>query len=325
MRPVSILGLYHLMFKRRSACALALLLGAAVLGLARPATAKSAIVVSTIRPINSLVSALMQGVGQPSTLIPSDESPAFFLLHDQDEKALRQVDLIVWVGPSLETALARTFADPEVGARIVELSDTGGLLTFPPRHGGEWDQPPANRRPPGEGGGPAGADGHLWLDADNAKLMVGRIASALSDVDFTNAETYRVNAAELRKKIDAMDRELTQTLAPLHDRPFLLLHDDFQYFEARYGLQGMGSINIDSSTMTPDSIKAVVDKIKRLHATCVIGDAASDNDELRAIADAAQIKTVRIDIYGGDQKEGPDLYFNTMKEIAAGFAECLAQ
>lgn len=293
--------------------------------MAPPAWAKSAIVVSTIRPINSLVAAIMQGVGQPSTLIPSEEAPEFFLLHEQDERALRQVDVIVWVGPSLETALARTFADPEVGARIIELADTDGLLTFPPRHGGEWDQPPANRRPPGEGGGPAGADGHLWLDADNAKLMVGRIASALADVDFDNAETYRTNAQALRKKIDDMDRELNQTLAPLRGRPFLLLHDDFQYFEARYGLEGVGSINADASAMTPDKLKEVVDKIKRLNVTCVVGDASTDNDELRAIGDAAQVKTARIDIYGGDQKEGPDLYFKTMKEIAAGFADCLAE
>jgi zinc transport system substrate-binding protein len=319
----------RLFMSQRSAGRVLALISFIVLGaiLAAPARAKSPIVVSTIRPINSLVAAVMKGVGQPTTLIPSDEAPGYFLLHDQDEKALRQVDLIVWIGPSLETALARAFADPEVGARILELGDIGGLLTFPPRHGGEWDQPPppASRRPPGDGGGPLGADGHLWLDADNAKLMVGRIASALSDVDFANAETYRVNAADLRKRLDAMDRELMQTLAPLHDRPFLLLHDDFQYFEARYGLQSVGSINFDASTMTPDKIKAVVDKIKRLHATCVVGDAATDNDELRAIADAAQVKTVLIDIYGGDQKEGPDLYFDTMKEIAADFAECLAQ
>jgi zinc transport system substrate-binding protein len=237
---------------------------------------------------------------------------------------LRQVDLIFWVGPSLETSLSRALADPEVGARIVELADTNGLLTFPPRHGGEWDQPPANRRPPGEGGGPSGADGHLWLDADNAKLMVGRIASALTDVDFTNAEVYRMNAAALRKRIDVMDRELTQALAPLRSRPFLLLHDDFQYFEARYGLQGVGSIAVDADALSPDRLKDVAAKIARLHATCVIGDATSDNDQLRAIADAAQVKTARIDIYGADLKEGPDLYFKAMKEIAAGFAACLS-
>jgi zinc transport system substrate-binding protein len=300
------------------------ILGTLLFVTAVPAEAKSPIVVATTRPINSLVAAVMDGVGVPTTLIPSDEAPEYFLLHDQDEGALRQVDLIFWVGPSLETSLARSLADPEIGARIVELADTGGLLTFPPRHGGEWDQPPANRRPPGEGGGPAGADGHLWLDADNAKLMVGRIASALTDVDFAHAEVYRMNAAELRKRIDAMDRELTQSLAPLHDRPFLLLHDDFQYFEARYGLQGIGSIVVDADALSPDRLKEVAAKIARLHATCVIGNAASDNDQLRAIADAAQIKTAPIDIYGADLKEGPDLYFKAMKEIAAGFAACLA-
>ncbi len=300
------------------------ILGTLLLGSSAPADAKSAIVVSTIRPVNSLVAAVMDGVGLPTALVPSDESPAFFLLHDQDERALRQVDLIFWVGPSLETSLGRALADPEVGARIVELADTGGLLTFPPRHGGEWDQPPANRRPPGEGGGPAGADGHLWLDADNAKLLVGRIASALTDVDFTNAEVYRMNAAALRKRIDVMDRELTQTLAPLRNRPFLLLHDDFQYFEARYGLQGVGSIVVDADALSPDRLKDVAAKIARLHATCVIGDATTDNDQLRAIADAAHVKTARIDIYGADLKEGPELYFKAMKEIAAGFAACLS-
>jgi zinc transport system substrate-binding protein len=300
------------------------ILGALLSGASAPAYAKSAIVVSTIRPINSLVAAVMDGVGTPTSLVPSNESPEFFLLHDQDERALRQVDLIFWVGPSLETSLARALADPEVGARIVELADTDGLLTFPPRHGGEWDQPPANRRPPGEGGGPGGADGHLWLDSDNAKLLVGRIASALTDVDFTNAEVYRMNAVALRKRIDAMDRELTQTMAPLRNRPFLLLHDDFQYFESRYGLQGVGSIVVDTDALSPDRLKEVAAKIARLHATCVIGDATTDNDQLRAIADAAKVKTARIDLYGGDLKEGPDLYFKAMKEIAAGFATCLS-
>jgi ABC-type Zn2+ transport system substrate-binding protein/surface adhesin len=56
----------------------------------------------------------------------------------------------------------------------------------------------------------------------------------------------------------------------------------------------------------------------------VIGDATTDNDQLRAIADAAKVKTARIDLYGGDLKEGPNLYFKAMKEIAAGFTACLS-
>jgi zinc transport system substrate-binding protein len=302
-----------------------MLLGIVLSAAALPALAKSPVAVATIRPLDALVAAVMDGVASPATLIPPDQSPEFFLLHDQDERALRQVDLIFWIGPSLESSLARTFADPEVGAQIVQLADTPGLLVFAPRHGGEWDQAPSGRHQPGEGDGPAAGDGHLWLDADNAKLMVGRIARALTEVDFDHAEVYRMNAAELRKRIAAMDRDVAEILAPVRGRPFLMLHDDFQYLEARYGLQAVGSILVDANSLSPDRLKQVAAKIARLHVNCVIGDSPNDSDQLRAIADAAQIKSVRIDIFGSDVKEGPDLYFKTMKEIATGFAACLSE
>ncbi len=86
----------------------------------------------------------------------------------------------------------------------------------------------------------------------------------------------------------------------------------------------MGSIVVDADSLSPDRLKEVAEKIERLHATCVIGNAA-DQDQLRAIADAAQVKTASIDIYGSDTKEGPDLYFKAMKQIAAGFAACLSE
>jgi zinc transport system substrate-binding protein len=290
---------------------------------AAPAEAKSPVVLVTIRPITSLVAAVMAGVGRPETLIPAKEPVENFELHDQDESVMRQADLIFWVGPSLETALAKPFANVEIGARIVELSDTDGLLIFPPRHGGEWDLPPARIRAPGEGGGPAGADGHLWLDADNAKLLVGRIASALTDVDFSNAEVYRTNAAALRKRIDALDDRLTQMLAPLHDRPYLLLSDDFQYFEARYGLEGAGSVTLDSGPPAADKLKEVTAKIARLHTDCVVGDFDTGQGQLQAIADSAKVKSARIDLYGTAIPEGPDLYFKAMQAIAASFVACL--
>jgi len=87
------------------------ILGGLLLGASAPAYAKSAIVVSTIRPINSLVAAVMDGVGTSTSLVPSNESPEFFLLHDQDERALRQVDLIFWVGDSS----GGTYADHALG------------------------------------------------------------------------------------------------------------------------------------------------------------------------------------------------------------------
>jgi zinc transport system substrate-binding protein len=289
--------------------------------LAGPAAGNAPVVVVTVRPLTALVAAVMQGVGTPTTLIPSDQQPETYTLRSQDEDTLRQADLVFWVGPSLEASLVQPFANLEIGARIAELDDTSGLLVFQRRHGGEWDAPAG-----GETGASAhgDADGHIWLDADNVKLLIGRIAEALIDIDFPDAEVYRNNAENLRKKVDAMDRGLADSLAPFHDRPFLQMHDDFQYFEARYNLTGVGAVGFEVEAQPSDQLSALVARVERLHAVCVVGDEPGDSVDLQAIETAAGVRTALIDPYGADYSESPDLYFETMRDIAAQFAHCLS-
>ena len=287
--------------------------------LAGPAAAKAPVVVVTVRPLTALVAAVMQGIGAPTTLIPSDQRPETFELHNQDEDTLRQADLVFWVGPSLEASLVQPFADLEIGARIAELDDTPGLLIFQRRHGGEWDAPAVVAQP-----AHGAADGHIWLDADNVKLLIGRIAEALIDVDFPDAEIYRSNAENLRKRVDALDRELADSLASLHDLPFLQMHDDFQYFEARYNLTGVGAIGLEFDAQPSSQLKALNARVARLHAVCVVGDESGDTAYLQAIATTSGVRTALIDPYGADYSEGPDLYFQTMRGIAAQFAHCLS-
>lgn len=290
--------------------------------LASPAAAKAPVVVVTVRPLTALVAAVMQGIGAPTTLIPTDQRPETFTLNNQDEDTLRQADLVFWVGPSLEASLVQPFANLEIGARIAELDDTPGLLVFQRRHGGEWDSPVAL----GQAAAPAhgDVDGHIWLDADNVKLLIGRIAEALIDLDFPDAEVYRNNAENLRKRVDALDRELDDSLAALHDRPFLQVHDDFQYFEARYNLTGVGTVGLEVEAQPANQMNALVARVARLHAVCVVGDEPGDSVDLQAIETAAGIRTALIDPYGADYSESPDLYFETMRDIAAQFAHCLS-
>src|SRR5262249_44838018 len=148
-------------------------------------------------------------------------------------------------GPTLESPLSEPFADLEVGARVIELGDTPGLLVYPPRQGAEWE-PPAG----GNAADPPPNDGHLWLDSDNVELLIGRTANTLTDVDFADAETFRQNAADLRQRIDVLDKELALALSGLGDRSFLELHDDLQYLEARYDLTSAGSIAVGADPLS---------------------------------------------------------------------------
>jgi zinc transport system substrate-binding protein len=298
----------------RAAALLGLLLGAAA-----PAAAKSPVAVATIRPIAALAAGVMGSVGMPATLIPADQVPQTWTLGTADENLLRQADIVLWIGPALESPLSGPFADLEIGARIIALADTPGLLSYPPRQGAEWE-PSADAAKASDD---PGDDGHFWLDPDNVKLIIGRIANALTDVDFVNVETYRQNAADLRKRMDALDRELALTLRGLGDRPFLVLHDDLQYLETRYDLTSAGSLALGSDPPPRMRVAEVIAKAQRLHVVCVLGDAASDDAALHAIAAASKLRTARIDLYGADAGEGTDAYFKMMRTLAATLKQCL--
>jgi zinc transport system substrate-binding protein len=298
----------------RSAILLGLLLAAAA-----PAVAKSPAVIATVRPIASLTAGVMSGIGTPATLIPSAQVPETWVLLNPDESTLRQADVVFWIGPALESPLSEPFADLQVGARVIELGDTPGLLTYPPRRGPEWEPPAVAAKAPTD----PGDDGHYWLDPDNVKLLIGRIANTLTDVDFANSETYRQNAADLRNRVDALDKELALALSGLGDRPFLVLHDDLQYLETRYDLTNAGSVSLGSDPPPRRRLAEVIAKAERLHVVCILGDATSDEAALQAIAAAAKVRTARVDLYGADAGAGADAYFKMMRTVAATLKQCL--
>jgi zinc transport system substrate-binding protein len=145
----------------------------------------------------------------------------------------------------------------------------------------------------------------------------------LTDADFGNAEVYRVNAARLRKRVDALDKEIAGRLAQLKTVPFLVLHDDYQYLEARYGLDAQGSIAIAATPLDTAALAEVAAKIAEVKAECVIGESAADEPALTAIAGAAKVRTRRVDIYTATAKNPADAFFAMLEHVADGFVQCL--
>lgn len=83
--------------------------GAASGAHAGEATATPRVVVS-IAPIHSLASQVMDGIGRPRLLLPPGASEHAAGLRPSDARALADADLVIWVGPMLETGLGRSIA-----------------------------------------------------------------------------------------------------------------------------------------------------------------------------------------------------------------------
>ncbi len=64
-------------------------------------------VVASIKPIHSLASYLMDGVGKPDLIVDGYASPHGFAMKPSHAKMLQEADLIFWVGEDLEAFLEK--------------------------------------------------------------------------------------------------------------------------------------------------------------------------------------------------------------------------
>ena len=108
--------------------------------IASPAAADAAVrVVASIKPVHSLVSAVMAGVGEPHLIIRGAVSPHTFSMRPSDAAMLENARVIFLIGESLETSLARPIDTLAGNARVIALSEAQGLVRRPLREGGTFE------------------------------------------------------------------------------------------------------------------------------------------------------------------------------------------
>jgi zinc transport system substrate-binding protein len=168
-------------------------------------------------------------------------------------------------------------------------------------------------------------DGHIWLDPDNAKAIGDYVAAVLSARYPLHAAQFAANAERLRREIDALTREIERTMQPLRDKPFIVFHDAYRYFDERFGLDAVGSI-----TVSPDvqpSAKRLIElrqKIRSLNAVCVFAEPLFQPRLVAAVTEDTHARAGTLDPEGMGLEPGPQLYFALMRNLAAGLKSCLA-
>ena len=96
-------------------------------------------VVASIKPVHSLVSAIMDGVGEPHLIIRGASSPHTFSMRPSDAEALEDADVIVLIDERKETALAGPIANLGESALVVRLAGAPGITLWSLREGGAFE------------------------------------------------------------------------------------------------------------------------------------------------------------------------------------------
>ena len=89
-------------------------------------------VIASIKPLHSLVSYVMDGVGTPSILVDGSSSPHTFQLKPSHAQILQDADIVFWIGEDLESFLETPLESIATNAKkitLMELDDIE-LLKF---------------------------------------------------------------------------------------------------------------------------------------------------------------------------------------------------
>ena len=321
--------------------------------LSNTASAKEDIhVLTSIKPVHSLVSLVMKGVGNPQLIVPGAASPHGFSLKPSQAMLMEKADIIFWIGPDLETFLEKPLQVISNKATKIKLIETPKLEKLKFRVGGKFEEHDhdhgkhkdekhddhgkhkdekhddhgkhKDEKHDDHGHVGSHSDPHIWLDPTNAKLMLEYISHELEEIDPANAPTYEKNFKEAKRKIDEVSLTITNALTPYKENGFIVFHDAYQYFEKHFDLQASGAISIHPETVPgAQRMTEIRQALNSSSVKCVFTEPQFESKVVRAIIEGTGKKSVEIDPIGANLKPEKNLYFNLISDMGEAFVKCL--
>ena len=295
-------------------------------------------VVTSIKPIHSLASYLMDGIGKPELIVDGYASPHGFSMKPSHAKMLQNADLIFWVGEDLENFLEKPLKSIAKKAEKIELIEIKGLnvLKFRERnifdehdhddhghddHGKKEEHDDHDDHDGHEGHAHGEFDPHIWLDTINAKAMLNEMAEHLIENDPKTEAKYKNNLDKALKDIDKMTIDVMTELS--NSVSSIVFHDAYQYFEKRFNVHILGAFTVNTDVMPgAEQLAEIREIIEHDKVACVFSEPQFNPDIINAVAKDMKIKTGVLDPLGATLDSGKDLYFKLIRNMSASFKGC---
>ena len=285
-------------------------------------------VVASIKPIHSLASYLMDGIGKPGLIVDGYASPHGFALKPSHAKMLQEADIIFWVGEDLENFLEKPLKSVAKKAEKIELLEIKGLnkLKFRERNIFEGHDDHGHKEDGHDDHGHEGHahgefDPHIWLDPMNAKVILKEMTEHLIENDQKNASKYKDNLNKALKDLDKLNKKIKSDLNK--DFKSIVFHDAYQYFEKRYNVNVLGAFTVNTDVLPgAEQLSEIREIIEHDKVTCIFSEPQFNPDIINAVAKDMDIKTGVLDPLGATLNPGKDLYFDLIKNMSKSFKGC---
>jgi len=274
-------------------------------------------VLASIKPLQLIASAITEGVSSPSLLIAANQSPHDVTLRPSDVRKLAEAELLLWVGPEMETYLAGIMSRTAPQERTLQASSLPDIRL----HESGVDSGHAH----GEDDGHI-HDPHIWLDTDNALVIARHLAEALVTADPQNRVRYEHNLQAFGDSIRQLEQRVEERISAIPDPRYAVYHDGIQYFEKQFGLH-------HEFVMVPDHeiqpgvkhILAMREMVAERQPVCVLEDISASDATISTVFRNHPIVRVRMDTLGDAVAPGPAGYATLIDNMAEAIRHCLQE
>ncbi len=263
-------------------------------------------VVVSIKPVHSIVAGLMKDIGKPQLLIDGEQTPYNFALDKTHHEKLQQANLLIWVGPELETSLVSVVSSLHPDARVIELLSNDNMKILSSRHN------------------PNVRDPFFWLDYRNILILVDELTRLFIEIDPQRSHVYSRNRLEMLKPLLKIDKEYEYSYRGMTVGTVIQYFDMLQYFEQAYALNSLGYVRTSlSEPITGKTLLTLHGKIRNHRVNCLLTDKSLPAEYAGMLYEAGNINTAELDVFGTHFEPGEDLYLKLMEFNTGAIRDCL--
>ena len=291
-------------------------------------------VVTTIKPLHSLISSVMEGVGEPSLIIEGTSNPHTFVFKPSHAQMLEEADIVFWVGEDLEAFMEKPLDSLAGNATKISFMELSSIEKLKFReenifddhddhghddHDGHEDEHEGHDDHDGHNHGEF--DAHIWLDPSNAIKMVLEISHELSEIDPDNAAKYEQNENKTITSLNNLINEINSFIPK--DASYVVFHDAYQYFENRFGVSSAGALTLNPDVLPgAKQIDAIQDLIQDKNIKCIFSEPQYNPKIIETLAADMKISTGIMDPLGAFIDQGPEMYNQLILNIANPLKDC---
>lgn len=296
-------------------------------------------VLASIKPVQQIATAVLDGIAPVDVLLPPGASPHSYALRPSDRRLIEEATRIYWVGPELETFLQALFDDAGSARALMQdaelqlrryaerdqMAEPAGQSHSEHDHDQAHGQDHHDQHDDHDHG-PGSLDTHVWLSPQNALAMARYMAADLGQLYPQHAAQMDDNLQAFATRLAQLDSRLQQRFAALQKRGYFVFHDAYGYFEDHYGLQALGVFSV-SHEIQPGArqVNALREQLQHSGAVCVFTEPQFSPRLVHSLTRDLPVRSGVLDPLGVDIAPGSQGYLQTIEQLAESLAGCLEQ